>query len=251
MSTEVEWRIPPAMQRWLDEVPAGRPVALLLRHSVRDPLAAADIGYTQELNEVGVRCARALGAVLRGRLRTLHASPILRCVQTAEVLAEAAGVSLPVVRDRMLGDPGAYVLDAKLAWKNWETLGSEGIMEHLVTADVALPGTAAPDEGARNLVDHMLTVALDAPGLHLFVTHDILVAVTAARFVGRPEGSERWPRYLEGAFFWRDDAGRLHAAYRDRHSVRVGLTTASSNDGEVSSTTSTTTMKAPDSPFSR
>lgn len=219
MNAEVEWRIPPAMQRWLDEVPAERAVALLLRHSVRDPLARDDIGYTQALNEIGVRCARAFGAVLRGRLRTLHSSPIHRCVQTAEVLAEAAAARLPVVRDRMLGDPGAYVLDAQLAWKNWETLGSEGIMEHLVTADVALPGTAAPDVGARNLVNHMLAVALDVPGLHLFVTHDILVAVTAARFVGRPAGPERWPRYLEGAFFWRDDAG-LHAAYRDRHSVR-------------------------------
>ena len=33
------------MQRWLDEVPAGRPVALLLRHSVRD--------FVEELHGLG------------------------------------------------------------------------------------------------------------------------------------------------------------------------------------------------------
>lgn len=216
MTDDIQRSIPASTRRWLDDVPADRPVALLVRHSVRDELAPGDIGYARPINDTGVRLAREFGAALRGRLRTLHSSPVQRCVHTAEILREAAVSSLGIVPDRFLGDPGAYVLDAQLAWKNWETLGSLGIMEHLVTTNDPLPGTAPADVGARTLVRHMLAVAVDAPGLHVFVTHDILVAATAARFLGSPTGPSRWPRYLEAAFFWRDEAG-LHAAYREEH----------------------------------
>lgn len=214
MTAPTGWQIPLSTRRWLAEVPADRAVALLLRHSVRDPLTVGDIGYARPINEAGVGLARSFGAGLRGRLKTLHSSPVQRCVHTAEVLGEAAGGGLSVVQDRLLGDPGVFVNDENLARNNWDTLGSEGIMEHLARADHALPGTVHPDAGARALVGHMLAIAADKPGIHLFVTHDILLAITAARFLGYPRGGERWPRYLEGAFFWRDSAG-LHAAYRD------------------------------------
>lgn len=220
MSDDRGWSIPPATVRWLGEVPADRPVALLLRHSVRDELAAGDLGYAHMLNDAGVRLARAFGAALQGRMRTLHSSPLQRCVHTAEVLREAAGTGLAVIPDRMLGDPGAYVVDAAQARRNWETLGSEGIMRHMATSDAGLPGTLPPELGARALVRHMLAVAAGLPGLHVFVTHDILLAITAARFLGPPAGPAPWPRYLEAAFFWRDAAG-LHAAYRDDH--RAGI----------------------------
>jgi hypothetical protein len=62
----------------------------------------------------------------------------------------------------------------------------------------------------------MLATAAGRPGLHVFVTHDILLAITAARFLGPPAGPAPWPHYLEAAFFWRE-ASTLHAAYRDAH----------------------------------
>lgn len=220
MSDAAQDAVPPSMLRWLAAVPDGRPVVLLLRHSVRDELPREDIGYELPLNPLGVRLARGLGEAMRRRVRTLHTSPVSRCVQTAELIGDAAEAGLAVVPDRMLGDPGAYVIDRQLAGRNWLTMGSRGIMEHLAFRDDALPGTEQPDAGARKLVRHMLEVAVDVPGLHVFVTHDILLAATAARFLGPPQGPAPWPRYLEGAFFWRDEAG-LHAAYRDVH--RHGL----------------------------
>lgn len=220
MNDPAQDAVPPSMFRWLEAVPADRPVALLLRHSVRDELARDDVGYELPLNALGVRLARSLGAAMQGRVRTLHTSPVSRCVQTAQLLGAAAGAPLAPVEDRMLGDPGAYVIDRHLAGRNWLTMGSRGIMEHLASRDDPLPGTEQPDAGARKLVRHMLAVALDVPGLHLFVTHDILLSATAARFLGAPRGPQPWPRYLEGAFFWRDGSG-LNAAYRDE--CRSGL----------------------------
>jgi broad specificity phosphatase PhoE len=215
----VDWTIPPSVLRHLERIPADRPVVLLLRHSVRDDLPDNDAGYAMPITDVGRRLAIELGGKLRGRLRTLHASPFLRCLQTAEALREGAGVEQTIVRDPLIGAPGVFVLDGRRAWPNWERLGYEGLMAHIVSRSEALPGMARPDEAARFLVQHMLAIAGQVPGVHVFVTHDFLVTATVARLLGRPFGIQEWPVYLEGAFFWRGVDG-LHTAYRDDEGTR-------------------------------
>ena len=55
MSTQAsDWQVPAATLRWLDAVPAERGVAMLVRHSVRDPLPPGDLGYANALNAEGV-----------------------------------------------------------------------------------------------------------------------------------------------------------------------------------------------------
>lgn len=214
------WQIPTHTRDLLDAAPRDRAVVLLLRHSVRGHLPAGDAGYATPITEDGRRLAVALGEVLGDRLRSLRSSPLPRCVQTAEALAEGARAQLAVVPDRLLGDPGVYVLDGRRAWPNWERLGHEGVMEHLVGSLDALPGMARPREAARFLVRSMLAVAGDQSGVHVFVTHDSLVTATAACLLGLPLGVDDWPWYLEGAFFWEAE-GRVHAAYRDHRAARA------------------------------
>jgi len=170
------------------------------------------------ITEGGVALAKQLGERFGHRLRSLHASPVLRCVQTAEWLAEGAGQPQEICRDRLVGDPGVYVLDTRQASELWRVRGHEWVMDHLVSDQELLPGLAAPDEAARFLVHHMLTSAEGAPGIHVFVTHDSLVTTTAARILGTRLGQKDWPWYLEAAWFWKKD-GAFHAAYRERHRV--------------------------------
>jgi len=219
--TEIHWQIPASVTRLLEEAPTDRAVVVLLRHSVRDHLPPGDAGYVLPITGIGRRLAFELGGLLHGRLRTLHTSPLVRCVQTAEALAEGAQAELPVVPNRLLGDPGAFVLDGRRAWTNWEQLGHEGVMHRLVTEAESLPGMARPDEAARFLVRSMLTAAAGEPGVHVFVTHDSLVTATAARLLGEELGLNDWPWYLEGAFFWATGDG-LHTAYRDYEAVHEG-----------------------------
>lgn len=214
MTSPTDWQIPPSVLRWLPEVPARAAVAVLLRHSVRDPLPPGDAGNMLPITGAGVRLARELGVLLGSRLRAVHTSPVLRCVQTAEALCEGASVRVPIRRDRLLGDPGVYVVDARRAWRNWQEKGHEGVMAHLVAEDEPLPGMAAPDAAARILVQHMLAAAGVEPGFHLFVSHDSVVIATAARILGEPFAADAWPWYLEGAFFWQQE-GALVVAYRD------------------------------------
>lgn len=216
--TTVQWQIPPSLLRLLDQAPVDRAVVVLLRHSVRGHLSAGDVGYSLPITDVGHQLALELGGLLRNRLRTLHSSPLVRCLQTAEALAEGAGADVAVVPNRLLGDPGVFVVDGRRAWANWELLGHEGVMRHLVTEAEALSGMARPDEAARFLVQSMLAVATGDPGVHVFVTHDSLVMATAARLLGSRLGLESWPWYLEGAFFWATERG-VHCAYRDSEAV--------------------------------
>lgn len=222
MNDVVCYQIPPSMSRILEQVPRNRPVVLLLRHSVRGYLPPGDMGYTLPINDIGRRIGSEFGTLIGAGLRTLHASPIIRCVQTAEVLRDGAGVNCRIVPDRFLGDPGIYVLDSKRAERIWTGRGHEDVMAHLVSGADPLPGLARPDEAARFLVQHMFAVANDIPGIHVFVTHDSLVTVTAARLLKQPLGKNDWPWYLEGAFFWRDEDG-LHTAYRGFEAVRHDL----------------------------
>jgi broad specificity phosphatase PhoE len=183
---------------------------------VRDALPNGDAGYILPITDAGRRLATELGRILGDRLQGLHSSPLVRCLQTAEALRAAAGANLTVIPDRHLGDPGVFVVDGARAQPIWDSLGLENVVAHFVTSNEALPGMALPEPAARFLVHHMLAAAADVPGVHVFVTHDSLVTATAARLLERPLGTDAWPWYLEGAFFWRDQNG-LHAAYRQHH----------------------------------
>lgn len=218
MTAAVEWQLPPSVLHWLSAVPDDAPVAMLVRHSVRPALPPGDAAHAVPITEVGVRLARRMGELLGPRLRSVRTSPLLRCVQTAEAVRQGSGADVAIKRDRLLGDPGVYVLDDVRAGRLWKELGHEGVMANLVANDEALPGMAVPELAARFLVQHMLAAAPE-PGLHLFVTHDSLVTATAARLLGEPLGRDAWPWYLEAAFFWRA-GGALKVAYRS-HRTRI------------------------------
>lgn len=232
MTDSIEWRIPPSVLHHLERIPTDVPVVLLLRHSVRGHLPAGDAGHVLPITEIGRKLARQFGEKVGGRLRSLHASPLVRCVQTAEAIQQGAGTRHGIIEDRLLGDPGIYVVDGRRAWPNWEQRGHEGVMQHLVSASHALPGMARPDEAARFLVQHMLAAAGDGPGVHVFVTHDSLVTATAARFLGQPLATDDWPWYLEGAFFWRT-TDALHTVYRDNEARRAPVPLCSLSESDV------------------
>lgn len=213
-------RILPSLCTQLERASPNRPVALLMRHSVRDPLPVGDAGNDVPITGLGRRLAVEVGQLFGQRLRTLHTSPLVRCVQTAEALRQGAGVAVDIVCDRLLGDPGIYVVDGESAWRHWERLGHEGVMEHLVGGEGALRGMANPPRAARFLVQHMLRSTADAPGIHVFVTHDSLVTATAARLLNAKLGPDDWPWYLQAAFFW-PDRGGVCVAYQDRGPVSI------------------------------
>ncbi|MCA9130518.1 MAG: histidine phosphatase family protein [Planctomycetales bacterium] len=213
MNTKTGIRLPPSLLKNIKEAPSDLPVVLLLRHAARGEIPPGTSGNDLPITEDGHDLARALGALFGDRLMSLHTSPVLRCVQTAKALLEGANRHFDVVENRLLGDPGVFVLDGDLAWKNWQLMGHEGVIRHLVSEAYALPGMAQPDAAAWQLVNFMLGAASES-GLHVFVTHDILVTATLARLQRKIHGPSDWPHFLEGALFWQNHRS-LHIAYRN------------------------------------
>lgn len=213
MTEGIESIVPPSLIRDLANVPADRPVMLLLRHSARGSLPVGEAGNDVPITEAGKRNAEEFGRRLGAQIRSLHSSPVPRCIQTANALREGANTKLDITVSRLLGDPGVYVLDGDLAWSNWEKLGHEEVMRHLVSEDDPLPGMAQPDEAARLLLCHMLTSAGDSCGFHLFVTHDSIITATVSRLQGLPHDPSDWPCFLEGVLFWQIKEG-VHIVYR-------------------------------------
>lgn len=196
----------------LRRTPIDRPLALLLRHSARGPIPPGEPGNDVLLTEEGKALARDLGVVIGERLRTLHASPVQRCVDTATALAAGACTNTQVVEDRLLGHPGVYVVEGGSAWTTWQQLGHERVMAHLVAGD-RLDGLADPVPASQRLVDHMLARAGGEPGVHVFVTHDSLVTTAAAHSLRQTLGKPDWPWYLE-ALAVVDEGHRATASYR-------------------------------------
>lgn len=230
--TAVDWRIPPSVLRLLERAPSDRPVAVLIRHSVRDELPDGEAGYVLPITETGRRLARELGARLGPRLKSLRASPLVRTVQTAEAMRDGAGACVAIGRDNLLGDPGVFVVDGRRAGRHFREVGHVEVMRHLVSGEDPLPGLARAEPAARFLVQHMLAAAGDTAGLHAFVTHDSLVTTTAAHLLGRPLGPDAFPWYLEAAFFWRTADGVV-AAYRDHETERAGSALCSLDEVEM------------------
>ncbi|HYO67908.1 MAG TPA: histidine phosphatase family protein [Archangium sp.] len=210
--------LPTSVLHWLARLPPERPVAMLLRHAARPPIPPGQTGDELALTEEGMSLAKHLGGRMSGRLAALHTSPVLRCVQTAEALREGAQADLDITPDRLLGAPGAFIVDALLGGQTLQRLGLESFLEHLIAGEGVLPGLAEPTSAASLLVRHMIGRMGSRGGLHVFVTHDSLLAPTAARALRCPLPRRDWPDYLEAAFFWREGAD-IRGAYRTHESL--------------------------------
>lgn len=200
--------------RWPTMVPASGPVAVLLRHAERPEIPEGSPGMEVDLTEAGRAATRRVGAALGERLRSITTSPVRRCRTTAAFLREGADRPLEISDQTLLGAPGAFVADGDVAWESWRRMGNEGVIAHLMASSEPLPGMHPPELAARRLLD-LLSTALDhRAGVHLFVTHDAVLAPFVARTLGRPLEREQWPGYLDAVMLWRED-GELVARYRE------------------------------------
>lgn len=189
-------QVPAHTLRAVLDAPPGVPTILLVRHADRGPIPPGEPGNDLPLVPEGVQRARALGRAIGGRLGVVQSSPVLRCVQTAAAITEGAGRALAIQPDTHLGDPGVYVEQGGMAWEQWQTMGHERVVEHIV-AGVRLPGLADPLPASRRLYAHLLATVAGRAGVHVFVTHDLLVTAAAAHGLGVPLTPSDWPDFLE------------------------------------------------------
>jgi broad specificity phosphatase PhoE len=183
--------------------PVDRPVAVIMRHSVRYPILDDESVYTAALTPEGIRLAEELGEKLvkMRPIRKIVTNFVGRCQQTADAIARGAGFTGNVARNLRISHP--FIEPA------WDAL------------PIAWPEDAPPVQ-VRALLS-LVTGGEHQPGVvDVYVTHDTIVGALAGYLMGEKFDSSNWPNYLEGVLLWRDGA-RLFAHWRGQTREFHGL----------------------------
>lgn len=188
---------------------------LVIRHAERPLIAEGEVGNGLSLTEAGVQATRRFASALDQEIVSINSSPILRCVQTAQLIADVHNYSHEDIEvSRLLGDPGFFIEDADLAWQSWLSKGSEAVNTHLLSGTETWPGFRAFDAAVANMYDHMrAALSAPCPGLIVWVTHDTILSTLASRLLPRPLTLADWPDFLGAldVFIGRD--GELQLSY--------------------------------------
>ena len=184
------------------ELGRGSRVLLLLRHSERPKIGYEDktFGASLPLTENGRRLCVEFGRMLAGATTSVEfrASPLLRTVMTAELVAEGMGLAgAEVVRDALVGNGSAYVASELEVWRLFRD-GSffRRMVEYMQAGEQRGFNPLAPATDAFE--EHALSVF--SAQLGVFATHDVYVAAFLhARSVKTDFNPDNWPRFLDSA----------------------------------------------------
>lgn len=171
---------------------------LIIRHAERPLLNEGEIGNELKLTENGINTTKQFAKSLNDKIIDIHCSPVIRCIQTAQIIANEHTLSnLDIKISKLLGDPGFFIKDADLAWQTWLNKGSESINSHLLKGTETWPGFYPFAEAMtkmRNYI-HEILLSFDE-GLVILVTHDTILATLTSRFLPSPLELKDWPDFL-------------------------------------------------------
>lgn len=178
-------------------------IVVFVRHGERESVPSHEFPrHDAPLTENGRRAAESMGSLFGNRLGVVRTSPVPRCVDTAlAVIAGAKRTSAPT-HDRLLGDPGAFVVDGDLAMAELVNRGFHSAARQLGNGE-QLPGFADPNLATTQLLALARSLLVAEPsGVHLLVTHDLILSTMAARIRGGALEEREWPGYLHGLAIW-------------------------------------------------
>ena len=208
----------------LAKVPPASPVAVVLRHAEREEITSGTFGNDVSLTRRGSDSAHRLGMGLSSRMMgVVNSSPLPRCIQTADAIIAGAGWRANATPDRLLGDPGPFVVEPELAGRLFLDMEIEAIVRRQLADDQPPSGMRSTASGVK-LVLRELAGALNGPdSASVFVTHDAVLAVLVGYLYGLPVDGFCWPDYLDALVVW-PDSDRLRFLWRglDEGSHPVG-----------------------------
>lgn len=192
---------------------------LIVRHAERPLIADGEVGNDLGLTEAGVQATRDFAGTLDEEVVSIQSSPILRCMQTAQLIADAHGYARESIKtSRLLGDPGFFIADADLAWQSWLSRGSETVNAHLLSGSETWPGFINFDDAVEDMLNQIrAALSSYSHGLAIWVTHDTILATLASRLLTKPLSMEEWPDFLGTLEVSLDSGGELRLIYTASH----------------------------------
>lgn len=181
--------VPPGLCASID---ASRPPrVLLIRHSDRPAVIAGDSGFALPLTAAGCARASSLGDLLDLKRGWAVASPLRRCMQTAEL------VGLKPAPSPLLGAPGPYVVDRDRGGDVFGEHGTPRVVRGQIAGETW--GCMRPlNEGAMLLLKWLWQQLEQRGGEGVAVSHDAIVMPTLAWAV-QATFEDEWLEPLDGA----------------------------------------------------
>ncbi len=198
------------------ELEEGNRVLLLVRHGERTQIDHEDptFGAAVSLTGAGMEMSRAFGAALKGAADNVQfrASPLLRTVQTAALIAEGMGLNgAEIPTDPVVGNSCAFIADEHEVWEVFRD-GSffARMLEYMATGQQR--GFMPLRTAALKYEDEQF--ARFTGTLGIFTTHDIYIAAYLyAKGVKTDFSRTEWPRFLDAAAIILEKTGKRRVEY--------------------------------------
>ena len=171
---------------------------LLIRHAERTEIPEDTVGNEVLLTEKGKADTRRFAQRLTDPVISIQSSPIERCRQTAEIIAEVVGFQPDaIVANQDLGDPGFMIKEGSKAWGHWQEKGHQKVNEYLLSGSEQWSGFKVLDH-AVSIFDSRIRqqLSLLGEGVHIWITHDTILATYASRILPGRLAINQWPQYL-------------------------------------------------------
>ncbi len=175
------------------------PKLILIRHAERPELPSNDVGYKTSLTEKGLVSSWQFGQTLNSNVCLIHTSPLTRCIQTAEQIAVTNGYSIDNIKhSELLGDPGFFIDDGKLAWEHWEEKGHDTVNQFLLDGKERWTGFKNLNSASKNMKTKIRQCLEELKNneIAVWVTHDTILAAFATQVLPQPLTLAQWPAFL-------------------------------------------------------
>ncbi len=203
--------LPDSMISSVNLLPTGKRLILFTRHSLRE--RSDGNGFASEqlpLTPKGRVLAKSWGRWLDEHLPysldvDSISSPITRCVDTAQLMQEGAGLQRDIVHQSLLVEPGSLVTEPKVASVIFKEIGVLNFINRFLQGDIE--GTKNAYQGGLDLLSLFYQHQPQPNQLRLAVSHDTLLSAFLAVMLDVPKIDwNDWPKMMEGVFLWFDDA---------------------------------------------
>lgn len=190
---------------------------LIVRHAARPDILPNTLGNDVMLTDEGIEQSKLFASLISGQVLSIRTSPIGRCVQTAELIAQATHFKLDDIEQcHLLGDPGFIIKDGDLAWQHWLNKGHEAVNLHLLSGTELWDGFYDLNDSVASIFSDIKTLLSNsADGVHLWVTHDTILATLAARIGDSKLTIQDWPDFL-GYLEIKLNDEQIHVSYSQK-----------------------------------
>lgn len=202
--------LPDSMIASVKLLPEGKRLILFTRHSLRERSDGNGFAsYQLPLTPKGRVLAKSWGRWLAGHLPysldvDSISSPIGRCIDTAQLMQEGAGLRRDITHQSLLVEPGSLVTEPDIAGPIFKEIGVLNFINQFLQGN--LEGTKNAYQGGIDILSLFYQNQPQHGHLMLAVSHDTLLsAFLAVMFDVVEIDWNDWPKMMEGVFLWFDD----------------------------------------------